>query len=163
DQAALKVVVNNASEHAISGELDFEITDADGKNAAPLFGLKQRTQKFTAPAGGGTNLTFPVSAPKRVGTYAFRVVAKSKEFSDGELRPLPVLPGRIHLMQSRFVTLRNKDSRTMEFKDLSKTDDPSRINEQMVVTIDTQLFFTVLKALPYLVQYPYECTEQTMN
>src|SRR6185503_2287262 len=36
-------------------------------------------------------------------------------------------------------------------------------NESMVVTLDAQLFFTVLKALPYLVEYPYECTEQTLN
>ena len=47
--------------------------------------------------------------------------------------------------------------------DLAKGDDPSLINEQMVITVDGQLFYTVLKALPYLIEYPYECTEQTMN
>ena len=33
----------------------------------------------------------------------------------------------------------------------------------MVVTVDAQLFYSVLQALPYLVNYPYECTEQTLN
>src|SRR5512143_1911498 len=33
----------------------------------------------------------------------------------------------------------------------------------MVVTVDAQLFYTVLKSLPYLVNFPYECTEQTLN
>jgi hypothetical protein len=37
------------------------------------------------------------------------------------------------------------------------------VNEQMIVTVDAQLFYTVLQALPYLVNYPYECTEQTLN
>jgi len=32
-----------------------------------------------------------------------------------------------------------------------------------VVTVDGQLFLGVLQALPYLVHYPYECTEQTLN
>ena len=32
-----------------------------------------------------------------------------------------------------------------------------------MVTVDGQLFYTVLPALPYLVNYPYECTEQTLN
>ena len=32
-----------------------------------------------------------------------------------------------------------------------------------MVTVDAQLFYTVLQALPYLVDYPYECTEQTLN
>src|SRR5664280_3752937 len=50
-----------------------------------------------------------------------------------------------------------------QFDDLAKNDDPTRVNEQMVVTVDAQLFYTVLQALPYLVNYPYECTEQTLN
>ena len=79
------------------------------------------------------------------------------------MRPLPVLPGRMHLVQSRFVTLKNKDRKTLRFDDLAKNDDPSLVNEQMVVTVDAQLFYTVLQALPYLVNYPYECTEQTLN
>ncbi len=32
-----------------------------------------------------------------------------------------------------------------------------------MLTLDGQLFTGVLKALPYLVKYPYECLEQTMN
>jgi uncharacterized protein YfaS (alpha-2-macroglobulin family) len=31
------------------------------------------------------------------------------------------------------------------------------------VTLDAQLFYGVLEALPYLVNYPYECSEQTLN
>ena len=46
---------------------------------------------------------------------------------------------------------------------MAKSDDPSRIDEQLVVTVDAQLFYSVLNALPYLVNYPYECTEQTLN
>jgi len=94
---------------------------------------------------------------------AFRVVAQSGDLSDGELRPIPVLPGRMHLMQSRFVSLKDKAKRTMTFDDLLKNDDPTRLNEQLVVTLDAQLFYSVLSALPYLVNYPYECTEQTLN
>jgi uncharacterized protein YfaS (alpha-2-macroglobulin family) len=31
------------------------------------------------------------------------------------------------------------------------------------VTVDAQLFYGLLEALPYLINYPYECTEQTLN
>ena len=41
--------------------------------------------------------------------------------------------------------------------------DPTRIDESLVVTVDGQLFYAMLDALPYLVDYPYECTEQTLN
>jgi alpha-2-macroglobulin len=51
----------------------------------------------------------------------------------------------------------------MKFEDMAKGDDPTRIDEQLVVTLDAQLFYTVLQALPYLTRYPYECAEQTLN
>ena len=165
DRAEIKVVVNNASAKTLSGTLAFEITDpATGKSLLPAFGLAGGASKpFTAPAGGGTNLTFPVTAPKGLTTVAFKAVATAGDLSDGEVRPLPVLPGRMHLVQSRFVTLKNRDRKTLRFDDLAKNDDPSLVSEQMVVTVDAQLFYTVLQALPYLVNYPYECTEQTLN
>jgi uncharacterized protein YfaS (alpha-2-macroglobulin family) len=164
DQALLKVVVNDASTKDLSGELKLEIFDPDtNESLMKEFGVATAIQPFTVKAGQGVSLTYALTAPKRVGQAAFRVVAKTGDFSDGELRPIPLLPSRMHLQQSRFVTLRDKDSRTMTFEDLAKQDDLSRINEQLVVTVDAQLFFTVLQALPYLVLYPYECTEQTLN
>jgi len=115
-------------------------------------------------AGQGTPVEFRLRTPPRVGLVAFRVRARSGEFSDGEQRAVPVLPGRVHLAQSRFVTLKGADRRVMRFEDLARAkDDPTLIQERLVVTLDAQLFYSVLSALPYLVNYPYECTEQTLN
>ena len=50
---------------------------------------------------------------------------------------MPLLPSRIHLAQSRFVTLKGAERREMTFDDMTK-DDPTRIDEQMVVTVDGQ-------------------------
>ncbi len=166
DEADLKVVVNNASDAPLTGQLELEVIDPETqKSLLGEFGLTSgmSSQPFTVAAGGGSNFTFKLKTPKKVGVVAFKVTARSGNLSDGELRPLPVLPSRYHLVQSRFVTLRNKDRKVMTFEDLAKEDDPSRINEQMVVTVDAQLFYTVLGALPYLIDYPYECTEQTLN
>jgi uncharacterized protein YfaS (alpha-2-macroglobulin family) len=164
DQADLKVVVNDAGDAPMSGTVTLDIVDPDTQESKlALFGVKEKALHFSVDKGKGTNVTFPVTAPRGVGIYAFKVVATSGALSDGELRPLPVLPSRVHLIQSRFVTLRDADKRTMTFADLKKNDDPSLITDQMVVSVDAQLFYTVLKALPYLVRYPYECTEQTLN
>ena len=47
---------------------------------------------FTVEPGGGADLGFDLQVPARVGTVAFRITARAGDFSDGELRPLPVLP-----------------------------------------------------------------------
>jgi len=166
DEATLQVVVNDAGEKPFKGSVRFEILDpATGESLAAAFGLPaaRATQPFEVKPGGGATLSFPVKAPARIGTVQFRVTAQAGDWSDGELRPVPVLPGRMHLVQSRFATLRDKDRRVLRFPDMAAGDDPTLLHDQLVVTVDGQLFNTVLSALPYLVQYPYECTEQTLN
>jgi uncharacterized protein YfaS (alpha-2-macroglobulin family) len=164
DKAVLEVVVNNASEQKQQGTLTLDIVDTETeKSVLGSFGVTAASQSFTVEPGKGTSLRFPLSTPAKVGAVAFRVTARAGNLGDGELRPLPVLPGRMHLAQSRFVTLRGKDRKELMFEDLRRNDDPSRINEQLVVTVDAQLFYSVLQAMPYLVDYPYECTEQTLN
>jgi uncharacterized protein YfaS (alpha-2-macroglobulin family) len=164
DRADLKVLVNNAGDKPLSGTLRLDITEPDATpSLLALFGVTTAQLPFHVEPGQSTALTFGVTAPRQVGTYAFKVAATAGDLGDGELRPLPVLPSRLHLVQSRFVTLKDQDSRTMTFADLAKNDDPTRVTEQLVVTLDAQLFYTVLKALPYLVEYPYECSEQTLN
>ena len=167
DRAQLRVAVNNASDVELEGWLDLEIRDPEsGASLLSEFGLSQRESgsvPFRVAAGQAQTLSFEIDAPVRVGTVAVEVRARSGHLSDGEARPMPVLPGRMHLSQSRFAALRDQDRRVLSFADLETSDDPTLIHEQMVVTLDSQLFYGVLKALPYLVDYPYECTEQTLN
>ncbi len=166
DRAELRVVVNNAGESSLSGSVSLEVFDpATGENLASAFGLPPEVPAlpFAVEPGSGTPVVFPLAAPARVGVVAFKVTARAGSFSDGELRPLPILPGRMHLVQSRFAALKEGMRRELVFPDLAKTDDPTRIHEQLVVTVDAQLFYGLLEALPYLVNYPYECTEQMLN
>jgi uncharacterized protein YfaS (alpha-2-macroglobulin family) len=164
DQVVLKVVINNASNKKISGQLDFDIIDPASKESRlSEFGLNRESKNFEVRAKGDTSFRYKITTPNRLGQIAIKAVARSGDFSDGEIRPIPILPSRMHLSQSRFVTLKGKTSREMEFKDMASTNDSTRINQQLVVTIDAQLFYSVLAALPYLIDYPFECTEQTLN
>jgi uncharacterized protein YfaS (alpha-2-macroglobulin family) len=165
DRAQLKVVVNNAGERPLSGTLVFDVVDpATETSLLHEFGLgADASRSFTVKPGGSADLVFPIVTPARVGQVAFKATARAEDLSDGELRPLPILPGRMHLVESRFVTLRPGKPRTMSFPDLARGDDPTLVNEQMVVSVDAQLFYGVLQALPYLIDYPYECSEQTLN
>ncbi|MFY9550111.1 MAG: alpha-2-macroglobulin family protein [Thermoanaerobaculia bacterium] len=165
DAAELKIVVNNASERGLSGQVTLDILDTEtNESALSRFGLtpERARQPFSTAARGGADVTFRLTTPSRVGSYAIKATAVSGDFSDGELRPVPVLPGRMQLAQSRFAALRGGERRTLTFEDMAK-DDSTRIDELLVVTVDAQLFYSVLSALPYLVNYPYECTEQTLN
>ncbi|NOZ78017.1 MAG: hypothetical protein GXP48_02310 [Acidobacteria bacterium] len=167
DRARLRVAVTNAGTAPLDGTLVIDILDPDtNRSLAAAFGLGgagSRSASFHVAAGKEAILTFPLSVPARVGLVAFKAVARANGLSDGVLRPLPILPGRYHLMQSRFVTLTNDSRRTLSFPGMASTTDPTRINEQLVVTVDAQLFTSVLKALPSLLRSPYHSTEQILD
>jgi uncharacterized protein YfaS (alpha-2-macroglobulin family) len=170
DDAEIRVAVNNASAFELNGDLVFDLEDPiTGKSVLKEFGIERTDVKrsFRIEKSGTVTFSFQLKAPRNVGQYAFKVIATGKQklttFSDGERRAFPILPGRLHLAQSRFVTLKNKSTKVMTFEDLAKADDPSLLQKKMVVTVDAQLFYGVLRALPYLIKYPYECTEQTLN
>ncbi|MEW5738164.1 MAG: MG2 domain-containing protein [Myxococcota bacterium] len=164
DKAALKLVVNNAGKKDLSGEVRLELLEpSTQRSVAAEFGVKDAPLPFSVKAGQSVTLTVQLQTPRRVGEVAVKVVGKAGDVSDGELRAIPLLPSRMRLTQSRFVTVKDAATRTMSFEALVKEADPTRLDEQLVVTVDGQLFTTVLAALPYLTRYPYECTEQTLN
>ena len=165
DRASLRVLVQNAGESPLAGEALLSLRDPESEeDLAAAFGLapEELSAPFAVEPGASAALEFPLVAPARLGTVAVKVEARAGTYSDGELRPLPILPARVRLAQSRFVALSGAERRELDFADLREAD-ATRENEQIVVTVDGQLFYSALDALPYLVDYPYECTEQTLN
>lgn len=164
DEGEIRIVINNSSDKDLSGTTTLEILDEEGKKSlAKEYSLSESKLNFSVKAGASTNVTVKVKVPPGPGNITVRAIARSGNISDGETRVLPVLPGRMHLAQSKFVTLINKDKASLTFRDLEKNTDPSLVNDLFVVTLDAQLFYSVLSSLPYLVNYPYQCTEQMMN
>lgn len=167
DTLTAEVLVDNTGETALDTTVRIALRDPEtGVDLAGAFGLDPELATglpLRVEAGRSASLPVRLVVPARLGPVAFEATVRGGEHSDGELRPLPVLPGRMHLSQSRFAALRDTKTRTLRFADLVADDDPSRLNEQLAVTVDAQLMTSVLRALPYLVDYPYECTEQTLN
>ena len=164
DELELRVVVSNVGAEPLTGAVAIDLLDpATSADLGQAFAIAARERPFVVAAGQSTTVSYPLRVPRRLGPVTVRVVARAGGLSDGEQRLLPVLPSRMHLSQSRFVTLRDACERSLRFEELARDDDPSREHEQLVVTVDAQLFFNVVRALPFLVEYPYECSEQLLN
>ena len=167
DAAELRFVLNNTSDKTIAGKINIDLLDGNNKtDASTRFQASTELLKnvsFSIPPKKSFTHQLTIKTPAGLGSLVIKAVAQAGNQSDGELRSLPVLPGRYHLAQSKFVTLKDTSTRKLEFAELLSNKDSTRINERMVVQIDAQLFYSVLSALPYLVNYPYECIEQTLN
>lgn len=164
DRSTIVAVVHNETNAPMSATVDLDVVGADdGKPALDMLGIKDKSRRVDVAAHGLQPVEFAMTAPETIATYKIRAHATAGKLSDAEERALPVLPSRERLVQSRVVALKGNDQQTIKFEELLHSTDPSMRSESMTVSIDPQLALSVLRSIPYLVEYPYECVEQTLN
>jgi len=161
DLGTLKAVVHNESEAEFSGTLSLFVTE-EGKDAPERLGISELQKPFTVKSHGLAALSWALKVPNGVTTFKIKAVARSGERADAEERDLPILPSRQRLIASKVVALNGDAKADLSMAELSEKDD-SRQSELLQLQIDPQLVLTVLNSLPFLVQYPHECVEQTLN
>ncbi|MBN2120638.1 MAG: hypothetical protein JW734_06255 [Candidatus Omnitrophica bacterium] len=159
DKGTVTAIVHNESDQPLSGELFIEITE-DDKPINQKLKLEDNKKSFKIEPYSLASFNWMLEIPQGVSTYKVRVAAVTDKLSDAEERELPILPSRQRLIESAFVALSGSESKKLE---ISLKDDPTRINESMVLQIDPQLALSILNTIPFLVEYPYECVEQILN
>jgi uncharacterized protein YfaS (alpha-2-macroglobulin family) len=159
DEGTVTAIVHNESDKRIKGDLLIDVTE-DGNNINRKIGLTDNRKHFDIKPKSLESFDWSVEVPDGIATYKVRVAAVAGDLSDAEERELPILPSRQRLIESAFITLSGSESKTLEIK---LKDDPTRINESMVLQIDPQLALSILNTIPFLVEYPYGCVEQILN
>ena len=84
-------------------------------------------------------------------------------FSDGEESTLPVLPNRILITESLPLPIVGPGSRTFELSKLTSTSSPTRRNYSLTLEMTANPAWYAVQSLPYLMEYPYECSEQVFS
>ena len=84
-------------------------------------------------------------------------------YSDGEENTLPVLPNRILVTESLPTPIVGPGTRTFELKKLTSTASPTRRNYSLTLEMTANPAWYAVQSLPYLMEYPYECSEQTFD
>ncbi|TBR24044.1 hypothetical protein EPO15_04785 [bacterium] len=161
DRSTFKALVNNLSPKALKVRVDLDILQ-DGKDAGARFALDAGTQEGTVAKDGTASFSWPVTAPEGIGQFKLRATVRSGAEADAEERDLPLLPARQRLVESVLVALSGDGKKTLKSAKLA-AEDPSRQDELLQLQVDPQLALTVLNALPFLIEYPHECVEQTLN
>ncbi len=134
-----------------------ENVNADLKNTV--------TEKpFDVPAKESRTLSWRIEVPDEPGVLIYRAVGSTGRLSDGEEGYLPVLSRRILVNESIQLPIRGPETKTIRFEKLlasgqQKTLESKTLTVQMV---SNPAWYAVL-ALPYLMEYPHQCSEQVFN
>jgi uncharacterized protein YfaS (alpha-2-macroglobulin family) len=127
-------------------------------------GLKQLDQTFDVPAKESRSYAWRVSVPDGMGFLQYRAVGATSKLSDGEEGYLPVLPRRIMVTESLPLPIRKAGEKAFRFEKLitsAKSDTLSHQN--LVVQMVSNPSWYAVMALPYLMEYQHQCSEQTFN
>ncbi len=161
DRSRLTALVTNATARELSGEAALSLT-LDGRDELAKFGVADASRPFSVKPGATQALYWDVEVPRGTADYKALAVARAGALSDAQQNDLPVLPSRERLIASEVAALDGDSSKTFRLPELEKPD-PSRETEAVHLELQPQLILTVLDSLPFLVRYPYECTEQVLN
>jgi hypothetical protein len=165
DIVEFTVKVSNQSPTRQSGTVRLTFHDARTSEAVDArLGNQEADKLFEIPAGESTSLSWRLSIPDDVGALTYKAVGSSGRLSDGEEGLLPVLSRRVLVTESLPLPVRGKQTRAFEFTKLLESGNSDSLQHQSLTVqmVSHPSWYAVL-ALPYLMEYPHECSEQTFN
>lgn len=166
DQMEFAVKVSNLFDKELTGTAQLELIDPiTGNSVDGWFQNSFPVQYFTAAAGQSALVKFPLQIPFGYNKpVTWRIVAKAGQFGDGEENILPVLTNRALVTESLPLYMKpGITHKSFKFDKLLTNTSQSLVNESLTVEYTANPVWTVVQSLPYLMEYPYECAEQTFN
>ena len=159
DLATVSAVINNNTDKAmiVAPSLQAEGVTITGflSDGRPVKGEQGPVE---APANGETRVDWVVAAQKP-GNAKLKVTARGDKNADAMERDFVVHEHGVEKLVARSGKLRGDDV-TIKL-DLPKERNPE--TTKLTVQITPSMAVTMLDALPYLIDYPYGCVEQTMS
>lgn len=165
DTVEFTVKVTNRSDIAQSGKAQLNFNDSEsGESMDAALGISNVSQPFEIPAKESGTLSWRITVPDGCGFLTYKAVAATDTISDGEEGWLPVLSRRILVTESLPLPIRGPGTKEFTFQKLidSGKSDTLRSQNLVVQMVSNPSWYAVM-ALPYLMEFPHECNEQTFN
>jgi len=165
DTIEFTVKVSNQSDARQTGTVRLTFNQALGNQSADkLLGNTSPDQQFDIAAKESKSFSWRISVPDDIGFLTYKAVGSSGRISDGEEGFLPVLSRRVLITESLPLPIRGPATRKFEFTKLLKSGGSKTLrNQNLVVQMASNPAWYAVLALPYLMEFPHECTEQTFN
>ena len=172
DAMELSAKVTNLSDKVLNGEaalelfdaitlkkLDWEINETVGRDAM------HRVSTFSIKPDESAPLFWKIKIPNDgAQALTLRYVAKAGDFSDGEEVTIPVLTNRQLVTETMPMNVRDGATKTFNFQSLRDADkSPTLTTQKLTLEFTQNPAWYAVQALPYLMEYPYECTEQLFS
>ncbi|MBT3293971.1 MAG: hypothetical protein HN919_18650 [Verrucomicrobia bacterium] len=165
DVLEFTVKVSNLSPTRQEGKVRLSFADARTLKAVNAqLGLQGLDKAFDVPAKESRTFSWRVTVPDGMGFLQYKAVGATSKLSDGEEGYLPVLPRRIMVTESLPLPIRKAGEKAFRFEKLIESAKSDTLAHQnLVVQMVSNPSWYAVMALPYLMEYQHQCSEQTFN
>ncbi len=122
-----------------------------------------KQQPFSLKAKQSTSLEWSIEIPEGLQAISYRIVAKAGDFSDGEEMTLPVVTNRMLVTESLPLPIRGNQTKEFRFEKLLNNQSSTLRHHRYTLEFTSNPAWYAIQSLPYLIEYPYDCVEQTFS
>ena len=167
DKIFFTAKINNITDHDVEGLVSIEFFDAltnEKLNQEILVDKLRQEQQFKVIAGGNSTAQWEIEVPEGVSLLGYRLVAKGGKHTDAEERVINVLPNRMLVTESMPLPIRGNSSKEFNMDKLINSAKSNTLSHyKLTLEFTSNPAWYAVQALPYLMEYPYECAEQTFS
>jgi len=156
--------ISNLTSDPQSGVAILQLFDAETMKPLDqnVFGNDQ-TQNFSISPNSDVNVSWKLHIPENTNAVQLKVLAKSGTKSDGESMVIPVLSNRILITESKPIWVLPNSTKEVVLEQLKTQNSTSLQHHRFTLEYTSNPAWTAIKSLPYLMEFPYECAEQTFS
>jgi uncharacterized protein YfaS (alpha-2-macroglobulin family) len=165
DTVEFTVKITNQSDAPQQGRARLSFADAATLTPADAaLGLTAPEQAFDVPAKESRTVAWRITVPDGQGFLTWKATAGTEKVSDGEEGWLPVLSRRVLLTESLPLSMNKPGEKEYVFQKLRESAaSPTLRHQSLTIQMVSQPSWYAVLALPYLMEFPHECSEQTFN
>lgn len=164
DVVVLSSKIANLTKKELQGAAQLQLFDAITMQPVDAqLANTQPTQNFTIDAFGNTSIFWEISIPEGMQAITYRMVAKAGKFSDGEENILAVLPNRMMVTETIPFLVRAGQEKTVTMNHLVENTSSTLEHQQFALEYTANPSWYAVQSLPYLMEFPHECAEQTFS
>ncbi|MEM1218492.1 MAG: alpha-2-macroglobulin family protein, partial [Bacteroidota bacterium] len=164
DEIVFTSKVVNLSEEALSGEAWLELENP--LNGEAILAQKENArQVIELAAGASVVVKWPFNVPdvQNVPVIQHTVYASAGRLTDAERAAAPVLTNRMLVTEALPLPVRGASEKTFTLQSMANNTSKTLSHEAITLEFTSNPAWYAVQALPYLMEYPYECSEQIFS
>ncbi|MDW5287790.1 MG2 domain-containing protein [Formosa sp. PL04] len=164
DKITISSKIVNLSDKPLEGQAVLQLFDAVTNTPIDInLDNINAIKSFTVDANNNTQVSWQLKIPETIDIVQYKIIAKAGNFSDGEQNVIPVLSNRMLVTESLPMWVNGDETRSFTLDKLKDNTSTTLKNHKLTLEITSNPAWYAIQALPYIIEYPFDCNEQIFS